>query len=70
MEAEQALGYLSCVLLKATVRKWTQTAPVTTGVVAPRIKACYDAQNDAMLTDEACPESAQQKFMHGLAKET
>ena len=62
MEAEQALGYLSLYIegYRQGMNKPLLLLPESGGAW---IKACYDAQNDAMLTDEASLQKARSKFM-------
>jgi exonuclease V gamma subunit len=60
--AEQALRYLSLYIegYRQGMNKPLLLLPESGGAW---IKACYDAQNDAMLTDEASLQKARSKFM-------
>ncbi|MEP8587341.1 exodeoxyribonuclease V subunit gamma [Enterobacter asburiae] len=62
MESEQALRYLSLYIegYRQGMNKPLLVLPESGGAW---IKACYDAQNDAMLTDEASLQKARSKFM-------
>jgi exodeoxyribonuclease V gamma subunit len=62
MESEQALRYLSLYIegYRQGMNKPLLLLPESGGAW---IKACYDAQNDAMLTDEASLQKALSKFM-------
>lgn len=62
MEPEQALTYLSLYIegYRQGMNKPLLLLPESGGAW---IKACYDAQNDAMLTDEASLQKARSKFL-------
>ncbi|PWG71120.1 exodeoxyribonuclease V subunit gamma [Enterobacter mori] len=62
MEAEQALCYLSLYIdgYRRGMNKPLLLLPESGGAW---IKACYDAQNDAMLTDDASLHKARNKFV-------
>ncbi|HHA1272084.1 TPA: exodeoxyribonuclease V subunit gamma [Enterobacter mori] len=62
MEAEQALCYLSLYIdgYRRGMNKPLLLLPESGGAW---IKACYDAQNDAMLTDDASLQKARNKFV-------
>ena len=62
MEAEQALNYLSLYIegYRQGMNKPLLLLPESGGAW---IKVCYDAQNDAMLTDDASLQKARSKFV-------
>ena len=62
MEAEQALRYLS-LYIEGYLQGMNKPLLLLPESGGAWIKACYDAQNDAMLTDEASLQKARSKFM-------
>lgn len=62
MEAEQAFRYLS-LYIEGYLRGMNKPLLLLPESGGAWIKACYDAQNDAMLTDEASLQKARSKFM-------
>jgi exodeoxyribonuclease V gamma subunit len=62
MDAEQALRYLS-LYVEGYLRGMNKPLLLLPESGGAWIKACYDAQNDAMLTDDASLQKARSKFM-------